>query len=323
MSKSELERYNKFISNIMGGCGLYDYKDKEQTAQSHVLYMLNRTQSMFKWSGLPDSIPSRMLELYLQINGYVGVTSIDGTLYAMRGGLGGKPDAYYMPTIFTIANPALDVSRNLVIDEECVIISNDACYLGLMPMFNRYASGMAENELSINIASIMSRIIDLISATDDRTRESAIQYLKDIEAGKLGVIASSEFFEGIGTHDFGSHSKSVITDLIELEQYYKASWFNELGLNANYNMKREALSSAESQLNNDALLPLIDNMLECRKLGAEKINNMYGTDISVDLASSWEDNQEEIDAEQNQLDNEDNPEDSNNDNKDGEPNETD
>ena len=319
---SELERYNKFISNIMGGAGdLFDFKDKERAAQSHVLYMLDRTQSMFKWSGLPDSIPSRMLELYLQINGYVGITSIDGTLYAMRGGLGGEPDAYYMPTIFIIANPALDVSRNLRINEECVIIPNDACYMGLMPMFNRYASGMAENELSINIASVMSRIIDLISATDDRTRASALQYLEDIKAGKLGVIASSEFFEGISTHDFGSHSKSVITDLIELEQYYKASWFNELGLNANYNMKREALSSAESQLNNDALLPLIDNMLECRKLGAEKINNMYGTDISVDLASSWEDNQEELDAEQNQLDNEDDPDESNK--EDGEPNETD
>ena len=303
MSKSELERYNKFISNIMGGCGLYDYKDKERTAQSHVLYMLNRTQSMFKWSGLPDSIPSRMLELYLQINGYVGITSIDGTLYAMCGGLGGKPNAYYMPTIFTVANPALDVSRNLVIDDECIIISNDACYLGLMPMFNRYASGLAENELSINIASIMSRIIDLISATDDRTRDSAQKFLKDIAAGELGVIASSEFFEGIKTHDFGTHSKSVITDLIELEQYYKASWFNELGLNANYNMKREALSSAESQLNNDALLPLIDNMLECRRIGAEKVNNLYGTSITVELASSWDDNQKEIDAEQQNIEN--------------------
>lgn len=302
MSTSELERYNKFIGNILGGCDLYSFKDKSRAVQSHILYMLNRTQSMFKWSGLPDSIPQRMLELYLQINGYVGITDISGTLYAMRGGLGGEPDAYYMPTIFTIANPALDVSRNLKIDDECIIISNDTCYLGLMPMFRRYASGLAENELSINIASIMSRIIDLISATDDGTKTSAEKYLKDIADGKLGVIASSEFFEGIKTHEFGSRSRGVITDLIELEQYYKASWFNELGLNANYNMKREALSTAESQLNDDALLPLIDNMLECRRIGAEKVNNLYGTSITVDLASSWEDNQIETDLEQNAID---------------------
>lgn len=301
MSNSVLERYNKFISNVMGGCDLFDFTKKEDSVQQYVLYMLNRTQSMFKWEGLPDTVPERMVELYLQINGFVGFTQIGDDLYAMRGGLGGKPDAYYMPTVFTVANPALDISRNLVIGEECVIIPNDACYLGLMPMFNRYASGLAENDLSINIASIMSRIIDLISATDDRTKESALQYLKDIRAGKLGVIASSEFFEGIKTHDFGTHSKSVVTDLIELQQYYKASWFNELGLNANYNMKREALSTAESQLNDDALLPLVDNMLYCRQLGADAVNELYGTNITVDLASSWEDNQKELDAEQEQL----------------------
>ena len=301
MSTSVLERYNKFISNVLGGCELYDFAKKEDSVQQYVLYMLNRTQSMFKWTGLPDTIPERMVELYLQINGFVGFTQIGEDLYAMRGGLGGKPDAYYMPTIFTIANPALDVSRNLRIGEECVIIPNDACYLGLMPMFERYASGLAENDLSINIASIMARIIDLISATDDRTKESAIQYLNDIRAGKLGVIASSEFFEGIKTHDFGTHSKSAITDLIELQQYYKASWFNELGLNANYNMKREALSTAESQLNDDALLPLVDNMLHCRQIGVDAVNKLYGTNISVNLASSWYDNQKELDAKQEQL----------------------
>lgn len=322
MSKSVLEQYNKFISNVLGGCDLYDFKDKENTVNQYVLYMLNRTQSMFKWSGLPDTIPERMVELYLQINGFVGFTQIGDDLYAMRGGLGGEPDAYYMPTIFTIANPALDVSRNLRIGKECVIIPNDSCYVGLMPMFNRYASGLAENDLSINIASIMSRIIDLISATDDRTKESAIQYLTDIQAGKLGVIASSEFFEGIKTHDFGTHSKSVITDLIELQQYYKASWFNELGLNANYNMKREALSTAESQLNDDALLPLVDNMLHCRQLGAEKVNQLYGTEISVNLASSWEDNQKELDAEQKQLENEPEPEPGDPDSEGGEGNES-
>lgn len=302
----DVNKYNKFIGNVLGGCGLYDFKEKENAVQSHVLYMLNRTQSMFRWGGLPDSIPARMVELYLQINGYVGITSVNGELYAMRGGLGGEPDAYYMPTIFTVANPALDYSKNLKIGEECIVIPNDACYFGLMPMFKRYATGLTENELSINIVSIMSRIIDLISAGDDRTKESAIEYLNNIKQGELGVIASNEFFEGIKTHDFGSRSKSTITDLIELEQYYKASWFNDLGLNANYNMKREALSTAESQLNDDALLPLIDNMLECRKQGAERVNDLYGTNITVDLASSWEDNQQEVDAEQDAINDGDN-----------------
>ena len=95
-----------------------------------------------------------------------------------------------------------------------------------------------------------------------------------------------------------------MTNLIEYHQYLKASWFNEIGLNANYNMKRESINSEEAQLNSDSLLPLIDNMLSCRQQAAEKINAMFGTNISVELSSSWEDNQEELDAELDALENE-------------------
>ena len=70
-------------------------------------------------------------------------------------------------------------------------------------------------------------------------------------------------------------------------------------------MKRESLNSAESQLNDDALLPLIDDMLHQRQAGAEKINAMFGTSISVDYASAWEDNIEELEAKQDNLEKED------------------
>ena len=52
-------------------------------------------------------------------------------------------------------------------------------------------------------------------------------------------------------------------------------------------MKREALNSAESALNDDILYPLIDEMLEERQKGIEKINELYGTNISVELSSVW------------------------------------
>lgn len=301
-----IDRYNKMIGYVMPGMDLYDVTDKENTAFDYVLYMLNRTQSMFCWSGLPDTIPARMIELYLQINGNLAVSEYGGSLYAFRGGLGGEPDEYYMPTIFTVANPALDYSANLRIGEECEVIPNDSLYIGLMPMFKRYAAMMAENLLSMRVAMINTRVADLVSATDDATKKSAEKFLQDLEDGKLGVIMSNEFLEGIRSTPYGSEGHyNTITSLIELHQYYKASWYNDLGLNANYNMKRESISRGESQLNDDALLPLVDDMLRCRKEGAERVNRLYGTEITVELASSWEDNQEEIDAEQAAIDPED------------------
>lgn len=292
---SILSRYERYISGLLGGKPCFDFLDKDCCTNQHISYMLNRTQSMFKWNGLPETIPQRNLELMLQMNGNIGIASVDGLLYAFIGGLGGEPDPYYMPTLYTVANPSLKISKNYVINEDIIIIPNDSLYIGLLPMFERYASGITETELSIYDANINSRIISLLSATDDRTRASAEKYLMDVISGKIGVIASDELLGGIKSQPYGTTGHNAITDLIELEQYLKASWFNELGLNANYNMKRESINSGESQLNNDMLLPLIDDMLNQRKIGAEKVNDMFGTDISVELSSSWEDNQEEID----------------------------
>ena len=179
---------------------------------------------------------------------------------------------------------------------------NDSLYLGLLPMFSRYASAMTENELSMKLAIINSRIVDLISAPDDRTRASAEKFLEDIASGKPGVIAENAFLDGIRAQPYGNTANSnALTNLIETEQYFKASWFNELGLNANYNMKRESLNTSESQMNNDALLPLVDDMLKCRERAVEKVNEMFGTEISVSLASSWEDNEQEIELEHQQI----------------------
>lgn len=278
--------------------GLYNFRDKKQNIFDLTMYMLIRTGSMFKWSGLPDTIPECFLEMYLQVNGFACIAKDPETdkLYAFFGGLGGVPDAYYQPTECVVANPYLNLSKSYKIGEDCIIIRNDKFFHGLIPLFNKYASMLAENELSLNMASINTRIQQAISAGDDRSKESAELFLKKLVEGDIAVLADNAFLdnESIKTLPFSNTGSSgVIGDLIEYEQYIKASWFNELGLNANYNMKREALNSAESSINDDILFPMVDELLKMRKDGAEKVNAMFGTSISVELNSSWHDNKVE------------------------------
>lgn len=297
MNKNDSRTYSYYLDRF--GCGKYEFQEKEQCIRNYVIYMLDRTQRMFEYTGLPDTIPKRMLELQLQVNGFSCIAEHNGELYAYWGGLGGEPDVYYRPTICVVANPAQKFSKQFRIDEDCVIIRNDAFLYGMMPLFRRYASAMVENDLSFMMASINSRIQALITAPDDATRSAGEKFLEDIVDGKLGVIASNEFLDGLKAQPIQG-SMRTFTDLIEYQQYLKASWYNEIGLNANYNMKREKLSTTESQMNNDALLPLVDDMLEQRRLGVDRINEMFGTNISVDFASSWKKLIEEFES--NQLD---------------------
>lgn len=296
MNKNEVKYFNNYINGILSGCNIYDFTDKHKCINTQIGYMLNRTNTMFRWNGLPETIPARILEQFLQINGNVCFYKVNEQLYVFTGGLGGEPDVYYKPTICTIANPALRLSKSLEIDKDCIIMPNDSFYIGLIPLFSRYATAITENEISLKVAMINSRIISLISAGDDRTKAAADKYLEDISNGKLSAISENEFLEGVKTSPYGTTSTNTLKNIIETEQYLKASWFNELGLNSNFNMKRENLNRAETEMGNDVLLPLVDDMLKSRKEAAEKVNAMYDTSISVELNSAWEDVQNETNS---------------------------
>lgn len=272
----------------------YDFKNKDRNIDDMLRYMLRRSTQMFKYNGLPKTIPKYILELYLQTNGNVCFYKHDGELYVFTGGMGGELNEYYLPTIYTIANPFLKLTKNLVIDKDCVVVANDSCYQGMLPQFKKYATGLVENELSMNIASINSRIISLISASDDRTLKSAEAYVKHIYDGDLSIVSEDAFLDGVKVQPYAKATNDTLSKLIEYNQYLKASWFNDIGLNANYNMKREAINSNESQLNDDMLFPTVDDMLDHRKDGIEKVNEMYGTNISVELNSSWRYNVDEL-----------------------------
>ena len=286
--------YQYWNSRLSDGKILEYVIDKKKSAQSYINYMLIRLQKMFKYDGLPDTIPKEIFETYLMENGSCFVTKEKGKLYAFIGSYGGEPDPYYRPTLYIVANPALKLSKTYNLWEDGVLVRNDSLWLGLRPLMARYATLMTENIVTIRTAEIMLRVIALLTAPDDKTKEAGELYLKKIERGELGVIAENRFFDGIKMQSPPSNNGSYLTQFIELQQYLKASFFNEIGLNANYNMKREAIMEGESNLNKDSLLPLCDEMLSCRKEDVNKINEMFGTNITVDYDSAWKQNAEEI-----------------------------
>lgn len=262
-------------------------RDKDTAVTEFMANTLAKTQSMFEYEGLPDSIPQKELERLLQTTGNAFVTSVDGVLYALSGGKGGEPDVYGRATLYTVANPALKLNKTYDIQKDGVLIENDSNGESLLPLIGRYAVLHTDGLISLNTASILTRITMLISASDDKTKQSADEFLRKIQDGEFSIIGENAFFKGVNMQTAPTTNSVYITQLIELIQYYKASMYNELGLNANYNMKRERLNLGEVSMNVDVLLPYVDNMLKERQNAVEKINEMFDTEISVKLASSW------------------------------------
>lgn len=284
-----------------------EIKNKDKSVNGYIRKMLAITQAMFIYKGLPETLPQNNLENLLQTNGNVFVTEVGGKLYAFTGGLGGTPNAYNEATEYIVSNPYLQLNKSYKIDAEGVLVKNDSGANSLLPIFGKYGVLCSDTLLSLNTCSVLSRITMLISASDDKTKQSADDFVNKIMQGDFSVIGENAFFKGVNLQSISTQSANQITQLIELLQYFKASAFNEIGLNANYNLKRERLNTSEVQMNVDALNPYVDNMLQERKKAVEKINAMFGTAISVELGSSWA-----IRKEENKTENENEDEDNKN-----------
>lgn len=278
-----------------------DKPNKEQLHRHYIMTMLNRLQSMFKYEGLPDTIPQKWLENYLLCNGSCVFVMDGDDLIVTTGGWGGLPDRYYIPTEYIVSNPYVNEStrRTYTIGEDCVLIRNDVYARGVLGILEENARLLTENYITMNLSTILARAMLTITATNNQDKESVDLWLKKLIRGDISAIG--ELPAMVGNQDRSinitpfQNVASILTDLIEERQYIKASFFNELGLNSNYNMKRESINSNESQLNDDMLHPLIDEMLEMRREALTEVNAMFGTNITVDFNSAWKDN--EIEAE--------------------------
>lgn len=300
---------------------LFGYKgsilqNKPMLIDSYFKYMMNKSIRMFEWKNLPKTLPERELELILQICRFAIFTKVDDNLFVFYGGLGGMPNEYYQPTQAIVTNPYLKFSGVLNLDDyikddgNAVVGWNDSLHIGLFALNSKYASLLAETDLTLKYQLINMRFNNVLTADDDSTKESLEEMYQNVSDGTgFGIVVTKKFMEETNVDKIELRSTSTnmqLKDIIETKQYLMGSWLNELGLNANYNMKREAINESEADLNEDSLLPMIDDMLFNRKLIAENLNSKFGTNISVELSSSWKKIRKEIALREEQQENESN-----------------
>lgn len=290
---------NDNLIDVVPKCISCDLRDRHSIAQEYYSNYIIRLDSMFEWKGLPDTIPEYILERYLKINGWCGIgyapdSSPKQGLFCFFGGLGSTPDEYYQPTQIILANPVLG-SKSYTIGKDVVWAKNDSLGYGVSRLLSRYSHLLAANDISINIAQVTSRMPFVITAEDGASIDSAKQFIKDAEDGKIGHIVDDSWFKENGVNivpTSSNNSGNYLKSLIELHQYLKAQCSNDLGIGSNYNMKRERLTQVEAENSTPYLLPLVDEMLKFRKKICADVNSMFNQNWSVELSGAWKLEQE-------------------------------
>ena len=286
MAKKPIETGNSLL--LTPSADLYFNRSRAKMINFwyHQLFIV--AMSIFEYEGLPDTLKQRTLEWNLITGGFACVTKVEGNLYCLRSNLGGREDVDYLPTLAIATSPALSFSKQLKIGKECVIIRNDLIYNGLQEYLNYYATQLGDLCVTFRMEAVSDRTNVLLSASDDSAKEDAREFLKKLEEGELGVVGTKEFFDkALMANSFRAPNSANIKDMIEAIQYTLARFYIGLGLNDNYNMKREAVNESETEANEDTLACLSEHMLACRKQGYDEVNALYGTSIKVKFSRAW------------------------------------
>ena len=260
--------------------------DKHKLLKQFKSNQLNKSLTMFDWSGLPETIPQVELEKMLQINGYAVIAEYQGKLYAFQAGFSGQ-DPYNQPTKALVNNPALKNNTTYTIGTDCIVIKNDDMKQGLNGVYEYYGQRLIENQITMLMTDYNLRMPFTISSSDDQTTQSAKMYLKKIIDGSLGVIGEQKLFKALSVTPTNSKQTATFADLYGYQQFIIAQLNNTIGLATNNNMKRERLTTNEIEVNKNASYPLVDNMLKNRQQAVAAINQMFDTDISVEYSSIW------------------------------------
>lgn len=269
---------------------LYQITNKEHSLYDFTLSILNRTLGMFEYSNLPETLPQVEIEKRLQTKGHATIYQYKNNLYVTTGNLNGQElSPYNEPTYVNINVSAFNLSQRLEIGEQCVVIYNDDMKTGLLDTISKHGTLMLENEITMLLSTYNARIQTLISAGTDQTINDAQKYLNQIIDGNLGIIGENAFFSDLKTHNAQSTAKQDISQLIQLQQFYKSDLYNELGLSSLNNMKKERMNIDEVNANNDNIYPYVDGMLRNRMEGIKMVNKLFNGNIEVDFSSTWKD----------------------------------
>ena len=283
--------------------------------------LLNRTLRMFEFDNVPDSIDADFLARELLVHGRVGITTsaTDKTYktpHAWRGFCGGEITEFYTGSRFIGASPVIG-SCDFKIGDGGVVIYNttedkfapfaawkfdkkksrvvtvtppDAYPTTSLYQYITRTSEILENiDISTRTLLQTCRALIIITAKDEQTKTAAEQVLAKIYRGEIACVMLSNILDSINIEfaPTAANAAGLLSEYKEQYQFALAQFYNAIGIQANYNLKRERLNVAEIDVNEQSLVVNIVDMFKCRQTGVDAVNAMYGTQMSVRLGDEW------------------------------------
>ena len=235
--------------------------------------------SMFEWKGLPPSVDVRFLELTLFSDGMAVFfkDEVMGEL-ALQTMIGGNLDVYRIPTI---RRAYASNGYNKSLDEnDSVLIFNNLLHTNSMTDVEMYAKRLYNFDRIIDVNINAQKTPVLIKC--DESQRLTMKNLYMQYDGNEPVIFGDKNLNTTGLSVIKTDAPYVADKIQDLKSQIWNEALTYLGISNISVQKKERLITDEVQRAHGGTIASRYSRLEARRQAAEKINEMFNLNISVE-----------------------------------------
>ena len=252
-------------------------------------------RSVFKWSNLPNGIDEKWIEKYLFTDGRcMFFKDKEKGFMITKCSESGGLNYYGEPTLVRGSGCGY-ISDPLENNEEAVIIRNNDDMIPTSPTIKLFALRLADisRTIEINVHEQKKPTVILCSDKQKLTMKNVYKQWNGFEPIIYGD--KNLDIEGIKTLKTDA---PIVFDKLQIQKH---EIWNEcmtfLGLNNANQNKRERLVAAEVSANNEQIEQSVEIFLKSRQKACEQINELFGTNIKVELRNNENKKQQELEYE--------------------------
>lgn len=261
--------------------------------------LFQRMRTLFQFDGLPEGAIDQVQTdkdafLYgLFIRGYLAVfrTKQYGITFQPA-----TPTGYGLqgqPTGMQVATPYFSFSRPLTIGAECEVLKLTPDYTGIWDIITKYANELKLMEVAVRQSMYNARFAYVLAAANDKQAQSLKAVMERVENADPYLIYNNGLNKSKLTTgepevpwaqwDRDLKKNFILPELLEARRTIITDFYREMGVPVPQD-KKERVNVMETQTNMAEFFNRREIWLQCLTESLDRINRLYGTNITVRFA---------------------------------------
>lgn len=153
---------------------------------------------------------------------------------------------------------------------------------GFWDLIDTFSDDLSENDLSIKMVQVIKRMPTVFIGYNDNDYAAINNLIQSVVDGETALAVKSSINDMIQRLD-ASDTKTQLSEFTEYQQYKLGQFYGMLGVNAVWNMKREAVAASENKTSGETARFNISDIADNLNNQLNTVNERFGTNFHAEL----------------------------------------